>query len=118
MNDKDFCDSYTIIRTAAGWKNGRWEIGEEQFITRFRPVQPATTVDLEQVPEGDRHKGVMKFFALPEEIFYLTQQTKNETDEGYISDEILYRGLRYKIVQIMPWNPNGYIRAFGVLLEV
>lgn len=117
MSDSDFCDHYTIIREPSEWVNGRFEPVSKILIERYRPVQPAEPYELELVPEGDRHKAVVKFFALPDEPFYITEQL-GDSDDGFIADEILYRDHRYKIVKIMPWNAHGYIRALGVMLEV
>ena len=106
MNDPMFATDYTVIRSKGEWVNGRFEVSETAIIQHHAPVQPATNKELEQLPEGDRQSGVLKFFCKPPDTLYMT-------DSGNISDEIIYRGQRYKIFAVKDWMPNGYVRAFA-----
>jgi hypothetical protein len=106
MNDPDFASRYTVIRRSGTWEGTRFVVGSPVTLECYGPVQPATQKELNQLPEGDRHSGTMKFFCKP-------PNTLNITGDGNVSDEIIYNGQRYKIFAVMDWTPHGYVRAFA-----
>jgi hypothetical protein len=109
-----FSTAYTVIRRYGKWVNGRFELDEPLTLNYIGPVQPATNKELDQLPEGDRYAGTMKFFCKPPATLYVTAESSSfESGEAYVSDEIIYRGARYKIFAVKDWTPNGYIRAFA-----
>jgi len=110
MGDPAFSTHYTVVRSIAKWVNGRLVKDSTQILKYYGPVQPATNKELEQLPEGDRQRGVMKFFIKPPKTFYVTNENGDETA---FSDEINYKGSRYKIFAVKDWSPNGYVRAFA-----
>ncbi len=102
--DPDFAQEYPIWRRPGAWVGGRWVPGTEYRVRAYGTVTVATTRDLEQVPEGDRVKGMMCFYS-DREIF--------TTREEGTSDEPEWRGERYRIVQVAPWGDFGYWKAIG-----
>ena len=109
MVDPAFSTYYTVLRRKAQWVNGRFIPGEPEILKYYGPVQPATQKELDQLPEGDRQKGTLKFFCKPPLKFHIT----NENGEANVSDEIIYKDDRYKIFAVKDWTENGYIRAFA-----
>jgi hypothetical protein len=117
ITDPDFASSCTVIRTRGKWQRGRFTITEQKNIIYRGAVQPARVKELEQMPEGDRRRGVMKFFCRPPMVLHITNDSQPDGDDELISDEIMFNGARYRITQVADWSNNGYIRAFGVLTE-
>ena len=114
MVDPMFATSYTVLRRYGKWVNGRFTLDEPITLKFFGPVQPATNQELDQLPEGDRQRGTMKFFCKPPNNLYLTTENSQVEDgTAYVSDEIIYKGQRYKIFAVKDWTPNGYVRAFA-----
>lgn len=113
IEDPDFAQPFIAYRKSGTWKKGKF-IQDENKISHFGIIQPASTEDIEQLPEGDRIKGVMCFYSRKE--IYLTR-TGNETTDSGTSDEIEWHGKRYKIIQVMPYLDYGYVKAFGVRME-
>ncbi len=114
MTDSNFSTSYKVHRTIGKWVNGRFVLGDEKILTYYGPVQPADSDDLEQLPEGDRQKGIMKFFCAPPNDIFITMDNNNtEDEEHFTSDVIEYDKKLYKIIKVTPWRHNGFIRAFG-----
>lgn len=112
VTDPVFATNYTVVRTAATWVNGRFTKGEPTQLPFYGSVQPATNQDLEQLPAGDRQSGMMKFFCKPPNTFNITTENQGD-DTGFVSDEIIYNGQIYKIVQVKDWSQFGYVRAFA-----
>jgi hypothetical protein len=110
MNDPAFASHYTVIRQGAKWDGIRFVVGEPETLQYYGPVQPATKKELEQLPEGDRQSGMVKFFCKPPQTLNITSENGEQAN---VSDEIIYRGQRYKIIAVMDWMPHGYIRAFA-----
>jgi len=113
IDDPDFAVNYKVIRSKGMWIENRFKIAKQKILNFYGPVQLASPKDLGQLPEGGRIVGTMKFFCKALNELYVT----HEEDEYYegISDIVLYKRKKYKIVQISEWSANGFCRAFGVL---
>lgn len=96
---------FTVYRQSGQWVRGRWKAEPETPLQLQGSAIPASSEDLEQVPEGDRVKGVMCFYS-PQPM-YITRE------EG-TSDEIVWQEERYRIASAKPWNEFGYYKALGV----
>ena len=70
-------------------------------------VQQPTPKDLQILPEGEREKDVRKFISKKQ-----VRTTQNK--DGLIFDIVIYKGIRYKIIQASDWGSYGYTRSFGV----
>jgi len=113
MRDPAFAARYTVVRTKGVWVRGRFVEDPPERLKFYGPVQPATEKELEHRAEGDRCKGVMKFFCKPPNKLYITRETFGESDETRVSDKIEFRGDVYEITEVKDWSANGYVRAFG-----
>lgn len=99
----------TVKRTYAGWKDGvfcRNAMENTLQITAF--VTVAQPKDLKMLPEGDRVSGAMRF---------LTTEELHATRNNSISDEIIWRGARFKILTVTPDIDYGFYRAIGTRLD-
>lgn len=70
-------------------------------------VLPASEKELRQLPEGDRVLGAMVFYS-QEQLFV----THNGEYKG-LSDQVVWRGERYKILQSMPYIDYGFYVSTG-----
>lgn len=112
--------SFTINRTMGSWKKGRF-VEDVTVIKAIGNIQPATAEELEQLPEGDRRKGVI-VIRTPTPI-YETQvvDSPEESPEGsaqtpqkeHTTDEITWRGNAYKVLSAMMWGDYGWYEAFA-----
>lgn len=110
VNDSDLgAQSYTLYRTTGSFGPGGWE-GVEEAITGYGIVQPASAKELRQVPEGDRVEGAMVFFSS-------TPLYATNTEGRQISDQIEWRGERYRLYQMLPWVDAGFYRAIGTRIK-
>jgi hypothetical protein len=89
----------TVKRPAAGtWVGGRWQDGVIRTLTIKASVQPATTDDLQSLPESRRTLGVYRLYS--DEPFQSVIEGKQNPDivEIYGDD--------YEVMQSMPWQNN------------
>jgi hypothetical protein len=107
MTDPDFTQVLKVWRQTGEWIAGEFVYGEEVMLSVPGIVTVANVKDLEQVPEGDRVKGTMCFYST-----FKLELTRNSPDQG-TSDQIEWRGERYRLFQIMPQFDYGYNKAFG-----
>jgi len=103
IHDPDFVQSFTVFRKTGEWVDGEWIPGEKE-IRMQGVVVAANTKDLLQVPEGDRVKGVMAFYATEPLLV---------THEKGTADEVVWHGERYRLFQIWPYVDYGYYKALG-----
>ena len=107
VSGSPFAAPYKVLRRRGQLVRGRWEFSEPEILQYYGAVQPATDREIDQLPEGDRQRGTMKFFCVPPKKLYLSG------DDNAISDELLFEGRRYKIISVKEWIRYGYIRAFA-----
>ena len=93
MDCPAFASKYAVMRRRGKWEGIRFVAGEPETLEYCCPVQPATDKELEQLPEGDGHGGTMKFFCKPPRTLHVTSE---DGENANVSDEIVYRGGRYK----------------------
>lgn len=104
------CQIITVKRYAASWNNGAYSRDEDApiILQTSAIVTVAKPKDLELVPEGDRITGAMKF---------LTNVELHATNGEAISDELEWRGARFKILTVTPNVDYGFYRSIGVRLD-
>lgn len=103
IRDPDFCQPYTLYRKVTTWLAGRPRQKEIE-IPRSGVIVAANSKDLLQVPEGDRVKGIVAVY---------DTELLAVTNEAGTSDEIVWRGERYRLFQIWPYIDYGYYKALG-----
>ena len=117
MTDPDFASRYTVIRTTGRWVEGRVVLDDPVKLKYFGPVQPATVKEAEELSSGDQTKGIMKFFCKKPRELFITRDLSAvaNIDDMAASDEILFLGNIYDIMQVTPWGHFGWLRAFAAL---
>jgi len=73
-------------------------------------VIAANTKDVNMMPEGDRIAGLMTFYTNADKPIFVT---RNLSEDQGTSDEIEWRGERYRVMQTFPYQDYGYIKAMG-----
>lgn len=109
IDDPDFAQAYTGVRITGQWVDGDF-VKTETSISFYGPVIAASIHDINMVPEGDRVAGMMTFLTKADNPFYVSQAS--DSYEG-ISDYLIWRGDRYKLVQVMPLHDYGFVKGIG-----
>lgn len=104
ISDPDFTQTYTVHRQAGEWVRGEWKASDEKPVKVTGVITVADAKTLEQLPEGDRVSGLM--------TFYSTQELFETREEG-TSDQIEWRGERYRVKRVFPYVDYGYYKAVG-----
>ena len=104
------CQRITVKRYAASWQAGVYTRDEDKpiILQVAAIVTVAQPKDLQLLPEGDRITGAMKF---------LTNVELHATNGEAISDELEWRGARYKILTVTPDIDYGFYRSIGTRLD-
>jgi hypothetical protein len=108
--DPDLAEAFTIYRTTGAFGEGGWIANEPTVVPAKGVVTVVNEKELEMIPEGDRVKGAMNFYTTTP-INVTSQAGSN------ISDEIEWKGERYRVVSIAPWVSFGFYKATGVRME-
>lgn len=104
INSPRFKQNFTVYRKDGNWVNG--EISTvETALTFSGAVTKLTSKDLQQIPEGDRTQEYLNF--------YSTEEMKVSSLDD-LSDEIEYKGNRYKIMNVLDDKDYGYYKAIGI----
>lgn len=111
LNDPDICQEFTILRSTDGkFVMGGWE-DKTQQIPGYGAITVASSKQLEMLPEGDRPSGAMAFYST-QELFTTHVDPKPGT-----SDILLWRGEKYRIMQVKPWIDFGYWLAIATRIS-
>lgn len=102
--------SFTVYRKKGQWVGGRW-VESESPITLDGTIVPDNPKDLDQVPEGDRVKGIITVYC-PQQI-YVTHVDDSSAGDG-TSDQIVWQGERYRIFSTQPFIDYGFYKAIGI----
>ncbi|MEK8128666.1 hypothetical protein WMW72_12185 [Paenibacillus filicis] len=113
VNSRNFAQpkGFVVNRITGKWVRGRFVTDPEDKIIIQGTVTVANAEDLQQVPEGDRVTGLMCFYS--QQPIYITRD-EGEISGAGISDEIEWKGERYRVSTVAPWSDFGYYKAFGV----
>jgi len=113
ISDPDFLQEFTVYRQPGYWVAGDF-VPNEQALTFYGIIMPATTKDLEQIPEADKVTGMMCFYVPYDTPLYVTQNyplTGDSDPEKLNSDQCVWQGDRYRVYQTNSYDDYGYIKA-------
>lgn len=119
MSDPDFAQEFIVYRQIGANIAGRYVVNEDT-LDFYGIIMPATTRDLEQIPEGDRDTGMMVFYVPIETPLYITQVDTVAgagTNTSLTSDQCVWQGERYRIYQTNAYDDFGYIKAICVYMR-
>lgn len=107
--DPDFAQPYIVHRKSGTWLQGVFT--ESEVPLQFYGVIIAANIkDVNMMPEGDRIEGLMMFYTTDDNPIFVTRNLDNNKGT---SDQIEWRGERYRIMQTYAYNDYGYIKAIG-----
>lgn len=105
--DIDTAEVVTVERTSlGGYVGGLYQKGSVTTFKTICSVQQPTLEELQNLPEGERNKDVRKFFSKH------PVRTASDRD-GFVADIIIYKGLRFKIINAGDWDSYGHTISFG-----
>ena len=108
VHDPDFCNTFTVIKQG----ESEWVRGVLQRKTTETTVegivQPSSSKDLELLDTADRVNGMKTF--ITDEVSLDVSSTEKT------SDVCVWKGQRYKLIQIFDYAANGYYKAIGALM--
>lgn len=108
IHDPDFCTSFIVIKKSEPiWNKGELAQTETKLNVEGI-VLPSSSKDIDMLPEADRIHGLKSFFT-DECVFTLTDTEKT-------SDICIYRGRKYKLLQVFDYSDNGYYKAIGTMI--
>lgn len=90
----DMFTSCTLRRRAAGvFTSGRWIDGAETESTIVASVQPLTSDELLQLPEGDRSKGARR-------VYTESELQAGDESAGLVADRIVWGGEEWEVHKV------------------
>lgn len=104
-------NGYTVYRNYGTWVDGRFTTTEDEF-NAVGTILPADAKTIKQIPEGDSISGSISIWSLIE--LYTTKLESTADNDGYISDEVVWNGNRYKIVSSNDYSNFGYYKSVAV----
>lgn len=107
VTSRRMSQKFTVYRKNGTWNAGRWT-GTEITLTLLGVISVADADTLEQMPEGDRQKGA---------IVIHTQSPIYPTTANGTSDEIEWRGNRWRVSQVPPYADYGYYKAIAIKMD-
>lgn len=114
VNDPDLAEEVTIVRTTV--KFGLGGVQETSVnIPAYGVLTVASPKELKRIPEGDRLTGSIMFNC--SQIIYQTHEGSGGNDPSRLSDQIIWRGLKYKVVSVSPWVDFGFWQAILLRTE-
>lgn len=98
-----FRKAHTLFRPqASALVDGYWVVPGFDEIAITASIQPATGKDMDNVPEGKRHRAIVAVFTDTE--IKTAEQATSDTDPGTNPDEIERNGHRYEAVHAEDWD--------------
>ncbi len=107
--DKDTAEIITVQRDSGTGEfiEGLYVKGATTTFKTFASVQQPTPQQLETLPEGERDKNPR--------LFISKKPLKTVSDrDNTIADIVIYKGERFKIIQLGDWSSYGHTMAYGV----
>lgn len=105
--DVDTAEKIIVERRTGGFVNGVYIKNAPTIFTALASVQQPTPQQLQILSEGERDSNPRLF------ICTKVLRTTNDKD-GTIADIVIYKNIRYKIINIGDWSSYGHTMAFGV----
>ena len=113
LSSPHFRQVFAVFRSVGHFALGGW-IEEVQSPPSFDvsgAVWPSTAKEIQQVPEGDRVMGMVSFASVT------PLYTTHASGVAGTSDQIEWRGEKYKLIQQMPYNDYGFNVVVGAKMS-
>lgn len=111
ITDPDFAQSFTVTRYLGAWVDGRLQ-EQKSEIPMMGVITPENTSDMNQLPGGDTITGRINIYSL--EPLFTTRLQGDNSSRSSTSDEIEWRGEKWKILQTENFLDFGYFKSLAV----
>lgn len=103
----DTAEIMTVERKTGGYVDGVYTTAAPTTFKILASAQQPTPIQLQTLPEGERDSNPR--------LFISNKPLKTVDDrDGTPADVVIYKGKRYKIIQLGDWSAYGHTMAFGV----
>lgn len=101
--------NFNVFRSSGSFQLGGWQedVQSPPYFIVSGIIYPSSAKEINQVPEADRVQGMMTFLC-ETELF-----TTHASGVAGTSDQIEWRGEKYKLIQNLPWVDYGYYAMVG-----
>ncbi len=107
LSRPSFAQTLTVRSTTGGYNQyGEWESDTPSNTPVIGCFQKATELELSQLDFGETKQEIRK-------LLTQTEVNVSESDES-LSDRIIWRGRRFKVVKVTDDQDYGFFRAFAV----
>lgn len=104
--DSDTSEIVTVERRSGGYVDGIYQTSITSIFKTVASVQQPTPDELQKLSEGERNKDLRKFIS-KKALIVGSDRT------GVVSDIVIFKGIRYKIIQLGDWQSYGHSTAIG-----
>ena len=113
ISDPDFMQEYTVRRNVGVWVDGRF-VETPTNLAFHGVIVPANAQDVQMLPEGDRVSGLINFYTTSDNPFQISR-----ADNGALgtSDQPIWRGNNFRILQVFDYQDYGYQLAIGTRMD-
>lgn len=111
ITDPDFAQTFTVTRYFGEWVDGRLQ-EQKSEIPMVGVITPENTSDMNQLPGGDTITGRINIYSL--EPLFTTRLKGDNSSRSSTSDEIEWRGEKWKILQTENFLDFGYFKSLAV----
>ena len=108
VNSPRLREDFSITRTTGLWMNGRFTPNAPTTLNLTGIIIP-TSEDMVQTPNGGLIQGELRVFTASK--LYETKLDVQAGQDGVISDEIIWKGENWKVLQVRDFSDSGYYRA-------
>jgi hypothetical protein len=112
LSSPHFRQTFKVYRSTGHFGLGGWieEVQSPPYFEVSGAAWPSSAKEILQVPEADRVQGMHSFAST--EPLYVT----HASGEAGTSDQIEWKGERYKLIQIMDYSDYNFYIAVGARL--
>ncbi len=111
LDNPRFRQAFKVFRTQGQWVSGEFSKLPEKEISMAGVIVSMTTRETEMLPEQDRIKGGINIYT--HQALYTTRLSVTDI-EGYFSDEVFYKGERWKVISASNRSEHGFFKAKAV----
>lgn len=111
-----FSQDFFVHRFTGHEQAGRWTMDNETVLPFTGVIMPANEKEIMQLLEADRTTGTMIFYS-DQEMFLTRHADIGETFQAGTSDEIEWKGDKYRVNKVNQFGDYGWYAAYAGYME-
>lgn len=111
VNDPDFTQTFMVKRQKGEWTAGRF-VSTETTVRMSGKISPMKPKEITQLPEGDAISAAIVIHS--SKPLYQTRLTQEDQTEGALSDEIVWKCERWRVLSVQDYSDYGYYRTIAI----